>query len=281
MSDWAVEDHGRGLHLFRWRKGFYVSPFLVTSEGVVAFDPIDAGAAVAYRAAIETVTKAPVCAIVYSHDHRDHIVGAAELSKDAQVIAHRLVQPQLEKRLDPDIRPCTKLVDDGDELVFGDHRIEINYFGPNHSDSNLAVVLPSSAGRVLLFVDVVEPGVIPYRNLPDTDLQGLLHSLEAASRVECDLVLGGHTGPDTSEWVGRYRQYFADLLAATEIAFRAQGGQSPLEGEDGVAMTERVRTATCRAAAAELEGRYGHWIGFRQWAPLNADRVLSYLITGN
>ena len=54
-----------------------------------------------------------------------------------------------------------------------------------------------------------------------------------------------------------------------------------LPGEDGVAMTERVRGEVTRAAATHLEGRFGHWSGFTQWAPQTADRILSYLITGN
>ncbi len=59
------------------------------------------------------------------------------------------------------------------------------------------------------------------------------------------------------------------------------GGQKPLPGEDGVQMTERVRNETCARVAERLRPRYGHWPGFKQWAPMNANRTLSYLITGN
>jgi glyoxylase-like metal-dependent hydrolase (beta-lactamase superfamily II) len=281
MSGWSVQDLGEGLHLFRWDRGFYVSPFVVTSEGVVAFDPIDDEAARTYRHAIESVTGAPVCAIVYSHDHRDHIVGASCVSEDAVVIGHALTQRRIEARGDRDIRPCTRLIE-GDECVnFGDYQIEFHYFGPNHSDSNLAAILPSGMGRVLQFVDVVEPGVTPYRNLPDTDFRGLLRSLDLAAGLEFDQVLGGHSGPDSPIWLNRYREYFGDLVAATEASFSATGGQSALAGEDGVAMTERVRVGTCRRVAAALESKYGSWLGFDEWAPMNADRALSYLITGN
>lgn len=281
MSGWSVEDLGDGLHLFRWDKGFYVSPFVVTSEGVVAFDPVDDDAAVAYRRAIDSVTGAPVSAIVYSHDHRDHIVGASRISEDAIVIGHKLTQEKIEHRGDPDIRRCTRLIEADECIDFGSHQIEFHYFGPNHSDSNLAAILPSGMGRVLQLVDIVEPGVTPYRNLPDTDFRGLLHSLDLAATLEFDQVLGGHTGPDSPVWVDRYREYFRDLVAATEAAFAATGGQSALEGEDGVAMTERVRVETCRMVAASLEPKYGTWLGFREWSPMNADRALSYLITGN
>lgn len=281
VSGWAVQDLGAGLHLFRWDNGFYVSPFVVTSEGVVVFDPIDEQAARAYRQAIESVTTAPVCAIVYSHDHRDHIVGASHISDDAPVIGHSLTRARIEQRQDGDIRQCTRLIDADESIDFGNCQIEFHYFGPNHSASNLAAIFPSGMGRVLQFVDVVEPGVTPYRNLPDTDFRGLLHSLDSAAGLEFDQVIGGHSGPDSSIWVDRYREYFRDLVTATDAAFSAAGGQTPLAGEDGVAMTERVRAETCRQVAMKLEPTYGSWLGFREWAPMNADRALSYLITGN
>jgi len=39
---WQVESFGRGVYLFRWNKGFYLSPFVVADDGVTAFDPISA-----------------------------------------------------------------------------------------------------------------------------------------------------------------------------------------------------------------------------------------------
>ncbi len=291
MSDWtnsdtrtprgSVEDLGRGTYLFRWPEGFYLSPFLVTDDGVVAVDPIDVKAARAYRQAISSVTESPIRAIIYSHDHRDHIVGAGEMSLDAEVLAHPNTHRRILEREDRDIRIPTRLIDQGDILEFGRHRIEVHYHGPNHSTSNLALVLPAGGKRMLLYVDVVEPGVAPYRELPDTDFAGLLHSLDRASELGVDLVAGGHAGPDDAIWIDHYRIYFADLVEATRAEFSDLGGQTPLPGEDGVAMTERVRRATCDSAAGRLRPRYGSWRGFDQWAPMNADRVLSYLITGN
>ena len=62
--EWDVDDLGRDAYVFRWRPGFYSSPFFVTADGVCAVDPIDDNAAAAYRTAIATVTDAPVVAIV-------------------------------------------------------------------------------------------------------------------------------------------------------------------------------------------------------------------------
>ena len=68
---WQLESLGRGVHLFRWNKGFYLSTFVVGDRGVTAIDPISDAAAVAYRSAIAQATDRPLARIVYSHDHRD------------------------------------------------------------------------------------------------------------------------------------------------------------------------------------------------------------------
>jgi glyoxylase-like metal-dependent hydrolase (beta-lactamase superfamily II) len=280
-APWSVESLGGGVFLFRWLKGFYLSPFVVGPRGVTAFDPICEEAARAYRAAIASVTELPVVRLVYSHDHRDHIVGGHLLGGDIEVLAHARAAERIAARGHADILAPSGTLEHGAVIADGATQIEVNYFGPNHSDSNLLFVLPTARGRMLVWVDGVEPGVAPYRNLPDTDFAGYLAALESASRLQFDLVAGGHTGPGERSWVLDYREYLLRLLEATDSAYRSAGGQVPLAGEDGVAMTERVRTEVTAAAAERLQGRFGHWSGFRQWAPQTADRILSFLITGN
>ena len=282
-AGFRVEALGRGVHLFRWQRGFYLSTFVVGERGVTAIDPIDDLAAAAYRAAIASVTDRPLDRIVYSHDHRDHICGGHVLAAgaDCEVCAHAAAHARIARRGDRDVLPPNRVLGDGAVIADGAARIEVRDFGPNHSDSNLLFLLPTDHGRMLVWVDGVEPGVAPYRNLPDTDFGGYLHSLDCAMRLDFDFVVGGHTGPGERHWVGDYRDYLLRLLEATQRVFAASGGQAPRPDEDGVAMTERVRGEVAQAAARELESRYGRWSGFRQWAPQTADRILSYLITGN
>ena len=278
---WTVESFGRGVYLFRWNKGFYISPFVVSGGGVTAFDPISAAAAKEYRAAIAAVTALPVTRLVYSHDHRDHIVGGVSLGKDLEVCAHPLVAERVTKRGHDDIVMPNVSLRDGAVIASGATQIDIHDFGPNHSDSNLLFILPTDRGRMLVWVDGVEPDVAPYRNLPDTDFAGYLHSLECAARLDFDFVVGGHTGPGEKRWVVDYLDYLLLLRDATDKAYRATGEQTPRPGEDGVAMTERVRGEVTATAAQAIRSKYGHWAGFEQWAPMTADRILSYIITGN
>ena len=277
----AVEDLGCGTHLFRWPSGFYTSAFFVTSDGVIAVDPINDEAASAYRAAIASVTDAPVVAVVYSHDHRDHIGGALQLAPSPEILAHHTCAQRLAERGDTDIAPPTRLLEDEDSIRAGGARIDVRYYGPNHSRTNVALYAPTDAGRLLIFVDVVEPDVAPYRELPDTDLGGLVHTLDTLAGEQFDLVVGGHAGPAGRSWAEAYGAYFHDLLEVSEQVWSTSGGQVPVDGEDGVAMTERVRGEACVQIAQRLRPAYGAWRGFDAWSPRNADRVLSYLITGN
>ena len=281
MTDWTVTDLGEGTYIFGWLPGFYYCPFLVTAEGVIATDPVDLEAARAYRQAVASVTDAPIRTIIYSHEHKDHIAGAANLAPEAEIVAHRLAGRRIAQRNDPTILPPTRLIDGHEDLTLGGKRVALRYFGPNHSDSNVAMLFPVAGGTLLFYCDIVEPGFAPYRNLPDTDLEGLLHSLDEAAQLNATLVAGGHGMPGDAIWARWTHQYLVDLLAATEAAYRSGGGQTPLPGEDGVAMTERVRRSTCQRAADAIRDRYGTWKGFDQWAPMTADRLLSYIITGN
>ena len=75
ISPTETENLGNGLYTFRW--GPYRNIFLVTDEGVVASDPMNAEAASLYREAIRAVTDQPVKYVVYSHSHWDHVSGGA------------------------------------------------------------------------------------------------------------------------------------------------------------------------------------------------------------
>ena len=57
--------------------------------------------------------------------------------------------------------------------------------------------------------------------------------------------------------------------------------EHPLPGEDSVAMTQRIRDGASLAAAEAVRHKYGSWRGFDAWAPMTADRVISYLVLGN
>ena len=280
--DWHVTSLGNGAYLFHWHPEFYVSPFFVGSKSVYAVDPINSVAALAYREAIASVTSLPLETIIYSHDHRDHASGAAALAggSDLRIIAHRNAAAQLARRNDAEILPPNFLIDDHYEISEGDLHVELRYLGPNHSDSNLLFFLPRLVQPTVIWVDGVEPGVAPYRNLPDTDFRGLQSTLDELVKMDYSQIVGGHAGPDAFQWVHDYRDFYNELV---EVALResSSGKHVAPPDADGVAATEIVRIGIADAVTASLRPKYGHWRGYEEWVPQTTDRVLSYLITGN
>ena len=92
--------------LYAFRYGPYRSLFMVTSEGVIATDPISPEAAVEYRAAIASVTNLPVKFVVYSHAHWDHARGG-QIFKDegATFVAQERCVQNIAESPNPDIIP--------------------------------------------------------------------------------------------------------------------------------------------------------------------------------
>ncbi|MCB2107234.1 MAG: MBL fold metallo-hydrolase [Rhodobacteraceae bacterium] len=278
---WSVEGLGEGVYLFRWRLGFYVSPFVLGDGEVLAVDPIGREAAKGYKDAIAAVTDAPVTKIVYSHDHRDHIVGADVLAPNAEIYAHPGTLSSLERRGDPDILKPTKLVDDGDVIDVGGREVGVHYFGPNHGASNIALTYTTAMGTMLQYVDTMEIGIVPYRTLPDTNVGGYIASLEGAAKLDVQWVLGGHSGPGPAVWITNYLNYFRDMEAALRTAEAdLQKAPSP-SVEDTIARGEIRIDAIVARAVDILRPKYGTWRGFEAWAPLNAQTVRMYMITGN
>lgn len=292
-DSWSVEALGKGAYLFRWWPGLYVSPFLVGKDSVLAVDPINREAAAMYREAISRVTDHPIRKIVYSHDHRDHIVGADVLAPGAEIYAHPGTLASLEYRGDDDIPLPTHLVDDGDLIAvggrlggrvggeIGGRTVRVHYFGPNHGRSNIALSFDTGAGKMLAFIDTLEIGIVPYRSLPDTNVHGYIKSLQAASTLDVQWVVGGHSGPGAATWIGKYLAYLMDMRAALESA-AAQTQMRPVESVDEIiGEIERHRGVIVAKAVEALRPGYGHWQGFEAWAPMNAQTIWMAIITGN
>jgi glyoxylase-like metal-dependent hydrolase (beta-lactamase superfamily II) len=196
--------------------GLYQMLFIVTAEGVVAIDaPPTIGNNI--TRAIATVTTAPVTHAVYSHHHADH-TGAMVLYKGARRYAQREVTGLLRQAGDPN-RPLPD-VTFADQLTVtaGEDQIELAYHGPNHSPGNLFAYLP--AQRVLMLVDVVFPGWVPFAYLAESqNIPGWLEAPAQALGYPFQTFIGGHlTRLGTRDDVTIQQEYVADLKAAAADA---------------------------------------------------------------
>jgi len=167
-----VRQIGDGLYWLT--DGAYGTIFLVHPKGVIAVDPLPT-LGPRYLKAISDVTDKPVTHVIYSHEHTDHI-GAADLfPKSAIFIAQQETAAILARRKDPR-RPVPKVTfDKRYTLKAGNQTLVLDYKGVNHELGNIFIYAPRQ--RVLMLVDVVYPGFMPYKNLGIAeDVQGYIRA---------------------------------------------------------------------------------------------------------
>ena len=207
---YVVEEVRDGL--FWVTDGAYNTMFLVSTEGVVAVDPL-ATLGPRYLRAIAEVTDKPVTHVVYSHEHTDHIGAANLFPKSATIVAHKETARLLAARNDPRRPPPTVAFDDHYTLKVGNQTLELEYRGDNHEAGNIFIYAPRQ--KVLMLVDVVYPGYMPYKNLGlAEDVQGYIRAhADALSFAFTTLVAGHVTRLGTRDDVTTAAAFLEDLHA--------------------------------------------------------------------
>lgn len=170
--------------------GLYNTMFLVSSQGVIAVDPLP-NLGDKYLKAIREVTNKPVTYVIYSHEHTDHIGAAYLFPKNAVYIAQKNTAEILSRRRDPR-RPAPNVTfTDTYTLTAGEQTLVLDYKGVNHEAGNIFIYAPKQ--RVLMLVDVVYPGWMPYKNLGIAeDVPGYIQAHHDALSYDFDTFVGGH-----------------------------------------------------------------------------------------
>jgi glyoxylase-like metal-dependent hydrolase (beta-lactamase superfamily II) len=245
-----------GVYIYRWGPS-YQSLFVVTPEGVVVTDPINAAAATAYLAEIRKITSAPIRYVVYSHHHYDHIVGGAIFKEaGATFIAHRNARPPLERLKHPQIVMPDELVDERRVIELGGARIELLYVGRNHTDNSLILFLPSE--KIVFAVDFIAYKEVPWRGMFDAYLDEWKESLERVLALDWDQIVVGHSrlgGVGTKADVRAQAQYMADLKEIIRV-------------NQGKCIDEAMKEIKLP--------QYEDWTNYQQFLPLNVERMCHY-----
>src|ERR1700733_13360501 len=189
-------DGTENVYIFRY--GNHQSMFIVTSQGVIATDPISyLRPAKPYIDAIKAVTDKPIKYVIYSHHHYDHIAGGQPF-KDlgAIFIAHRRAKERLlelkkQNALLADIVIPDQVVDGKKTITLGGTTLELIYLGRNHSDNSLVMRLPKE--KLVFTVDFIPIQTVLFRNLPDTaSVVDWEEGLKKVLALDWDRMLTGH-----------------------------------------------------------------------------------------
>jgi glyoxylase-like metal-dependent hydrolase (beta-lactamase superfamily II) len=212
---YRLQDLGGGLHMIT--DNAYQSMFLVYDDGVVVIDAPPNYAAKIPKAIAEVSDK-PITHVIYSHSHVDHIAGAKSLGGHPVIIAHEETKKLLERAKDPNRPLPTVTFEDRYTLRAGKAVLELSYHGDGHEPGNIFIAAP--AQRVLMVVDVVFPGWIPWRRFAVAhDVPGSIALVEEIKKLDWDTFVGGHvqrTG--THADVEMQSEFYRDLKAAASAA---------------------------------------------------------------
>ena len=208
--------------LYRFQNNFHYSVFLVTPEGVIATDPINADAAAWLRDQIRERFDQPIRYVVYSHDHADHIAGG-EVFKEAGaiVIAHENAKGAIIGEDRPTAVPDITFADRM-TIELGGKTVELIYPGRSHSDNLIVMHFPEE--RAAFTVDFISVKRLPYQDLADSYFTDWIDAIKQVEAMDFDILVPGHGPLGTKADATEHRQYLEDLHDAVLEAARA--GQS-------------------------------------------------------
>ena len=237
--------------LYRFQNKFHYSVFLVTPEGVIVTDPINAEAAAWLKAEIASRFNQPIKYLVYSHDHRDHIAGGEVFADTATVVAHENARATIvgEKRPTavPDVTFSDKMT-----IELGGKTVHLLYLGPSHSDNLIVMHFPEE--RALFTVDFISVKRLPYMNLSDSYFPDWIETIRRVEALDFEILVPGHGPLGTKADAADHGDYLQDLYDAVLAGARA--GQSLDEMKANI----------------KLE-KYKDWGRYAEWLPLNIEGV--------
>lgn len=265
-----------------FQKQFYSTTFYVGDKGVLLFDPLDSRSADILKAIAE-VTPLPIRAIVYSHNHADHIGDATTLLAalnasgiKPRIIATKATSDKME-RLGSQLPRATELVSwPKGQFKFEDLKVSVLGFAhAAHADDHSAWLLTSE--KVLHLPDMINPDQPPFWRFGGSDhFSEYEANLAQVEALDWQYLNGGHGNVGSREDLQFYKVFVADLKAAV-----AQAVQTTTfgEGVDTTALNAHTAllpawlNAVSSKTVETLRPRYGQLYGFEAATRSNAEMV--------
>jgi glyoxylase-like metal-dependent hydrolase (beta-lactamase superfamily II) len=249
---------------FRWVN--HVAMFIVTNAGVVLVDAngqVNPRTPSLIKEAIRSVTAQPVRYVVYSHSAFDHSTGGAVFADTARFVGHTNTVDRIKAAKDPTTPAPDIVFDKKMTLELGGRSVDL--YPADLSATDDYIIVHDPAGRVAMFVDLVQPRNIPFRTLlghPERIVERFQWIEDA---LDFDVIVSGHATPQmsgTKQDVAEQRRYYGDLSDAIATA-RAAG-----LADGSPAMTTLVRSL--------LHPTYGAWRRLDEFLALNIEGMIAW-----
>jgi glyoxylase-like metal-dependent hydrolase (beta-lactamase superfamily II) len=238
--------------LYRFQNNFHVSVFLVTPEGVIATDPVNAEAATWLEAEIRERFGQEIRYLVLSHDHPDHSSGGEVFADTAIVVAHENAKRAISGEERPTAVPDITF-NDRMTIELGGKRVELIYPGLSHSDNLIVMYFPEE--RAVFTVDMITVKRLGYMTLSDAYFPDWMAAIRRVEAIDFDILVPGHGPMGTKADASDHRAYLEDLYE--EVLAAARAGQS---------LEEMQASITLDA--------YKDWGQYDKWRTLNIEGML-------
>ena len=260
----GVSTHEIAPGVFSFLSGSgYHSMFVVTDDGVAAFETVSSEHAGAMLGAIRAVTDKPVKYALHTHNHWDHASGGAVMQEaGAQTVMHSIAADWLAANPGRDTSP-PDMVWEGErrDIALGDVTIQMHHLGLSHGLGMTVFVIPER--RVAYIGDLVTPNRVMFSIVPDFNINEWERTLGEMMALDFDVAVCSHNDLPaenaikgcTMDHVKEEHAYIGDLRNAIFAEFKK--GTQPFQIPSVVKLPQ-----------------YAHWNHYEDWLPLNAQRML-------
>lgn len=253
---------------FIGKEGATNSGFVVTNEGVVVIDtqgPKEL--ALLLKKKIHEITDKPIIYVINTHFHGDHTFGNQYFKEAKEIISHENTKKNLiekekqhreqfkrffgENSLEGfELTLPTKTFRQTFTLQAGGKTIELAYLGRGHTDGDVIVYLPKE--RIMFGGDLFYKERLP--GLGDAYVSDWIRTLKKLRNFDAGIYVPGHGGVGDVFMIFDLKQYLADLQFEVKKLIKK-----------GKTLDEIKKEAALP--------RYKNWIKYKEWLPLNAERV--------
>lgn len=247
--------------------GEYISMFVVTDDGVMAFETMNSVHAKAMVEAIKDKTDKPIKYAFHSHNHWDHASGGQVfLDEGTTTIAHDEAVAWMAANPWQDmVLPKETWFGSRKDMSLGGVNVELHYLGMNHGLGMTVFVLPDQ--KIAYIADIVTPNRVVFSVMPDFNMREWERTLDEILVLNFDTAVFSHNklpqplAGGGKEHIKLQLSYIKDLKSTfyTEL----QNGTNPM------LIPKQLKLP-----------KYEHWVGYNEWLEMNVWRVLADAFMG-
>ncbi|MDJ0958835.1 MAG: MBL fold metallo-hydrolase [Arenicellales bacterium] len=236
--------------VYRFQNKFHVNVFVITGDGVVVTDPINADAAAWLSAELLKMTDQPISHLVYSHSHGDHASGGSAYGPVPTIITHANAPESIDG-----VVPTDRF-DDEFSFTQGSKTFELTYLGPGHGTDLIAMVIrPENVGFI---VDAVSAKRLFYRDFPGANVDDWIKQVQKVRTLDFEIFVGGHGPVGVKSDVGDGLAYLEELRTAVLAGLKA--------GKSADDLSQEI-----------MMEKYKDWGSYDQWRALNVQGMARHL----